>query len=398
MPNKGYSRRKFLGNIAAGSAGAALAALPAGHSAAAVSDPPYPATMASYPLATANGNPPLENVKVVTTDVIPKRYREMLLEYSPSLKLQECRSLEDFHREVADSHVIFAELTRQDFASAKQLRWIQARSAGVEEYVVWPELVESPVVLTNMQRIYAPGISETAIGYMLTLAHGLNKYALQTEQHVWKQADAEFMHALSARRFQDNRDKPLHDPLQEISGFTLGIVGLGGIGTDIAYRAHYGFGMKILAIDPKPIPKPAFVAELHSVDWLPKMVPQVDILACCAPHTRESVHMLDESVFRAMKPSAYFINVSRGPLVDTPALVRALKEGWIAGAGLDVTDPEPLPSDHPLWTAGNVIITAHTSGRSDVSIDRALDLFCENVRRYVNGIPLMNVVDKRRGY
>jgi len=108
--------------------------------------------------------------------------------------------------------------------------------------------------------------------------------------------------------------------------------------------------------------------------------------------------MLNESVFRAMRPTAYFINVSRGPLVDTPALVRALKEGWIAGAGLDVTDPEPLPSDHPLWSAGNVIITAHTSGRSDPSVQRALDLFAENVRRYVNGLPLLNVGDKKRGY
>ena len=119
---------------------------------------------------------------------------------------------------------------------------------------------------------------------------------------------------------------------------------------------------------------------------------------CAAPHTKVSEHMLNESIFRAMKPTAYFINVSRGTLVDTPALVRALKEGWIAGAGLDVTDPEPLPPDHPLWTAGNVIITSHTSGRSDPSIQRALDLFCENVRRYVNGLPLLNVVDKVRGY
>lgn len=354
--------------------------------------------MVSYPLFSASGNLPLQNLKIITTDVIPKRYEEELQSYSPSLKLQHCRSLEEFHREVVDAHVIFAELTRQDFAGAKQLRWIQARSAGVEEYVAWPELVESPVVLTNMQRIYAPGISETAIAYILTLAHGLNKYALQTSQRVWKQVDAEFMHALSARRFADNGDETLHDNLQEVSGFTLGTVGLGGIGTDIAYRAHYGFGMKILSVDPKPLPKPAFVEQLHSVDWLPKMVPQVDVLVCCAPHTKESFHMLNESVFRAMKPTAYFINVSRGPLVDTPALVRALKEGWIAGAGLDVTDPEPLPPDHPLWTAGNIIITAHTSGRSDASIDRALDLFCENVRRYVNGLPLLNVVEKRRGY
>ena len=380
-----------------------MASLPGNHSAdarGAVADPPYPVTMESYPLFAASGSLPIENIKIVTTDEIPQHYQEKLQSFSPTLKLQQCRSLEEFHREVGDAHVVFADFTRQDFAAAKQLRWIQARSAGVEEFVAWAELVESPVVLTNMQRIYAPGISETAIGLILTLAHGLNKYALQTSQHEWKPVDAAFMKALSARRFGNAREQPynLHDNLREVSGFTLGTVGLGGIGTDTAYRAHYGFGMRILAVDPKPLPKPAFVAELHSVDWLPKMVPQVDVLVCAAPHTKESTHMLNESVFRAMKPSAYFINVSRGPLVDTPALVRALKEGWIAGAGLDVTDPEPLPPDHPLWTAGNVIITSHTSGRSDISMDRALDLFCENVRRYVNGLPLLHVVDKQRGY
>jgi len=403
LPNKSYSRRKFLGNIAAGSTGVAVASLPAGRSASAVgsvADPPYPVTMVSYPLDMAGGKLPLKNGKVVTTDDIPKQDQEKLQNFSPTLKLQQCRSLEEFHREVVDAHVIFADFTRQDFAAAKQLRWIQARSAGVEEFVAWPELVESPVVLTNMQRIYAPGISETAMGLILSLAHGLNQYAVLTSQHVWKPVDDAFMNALSAHRFGAARDQPwtMTDSLREISGFTMGIVGLGGIGTDTAYRAHYGFGMKILAVDPKPLPKPAFVAELHSVDWLPKMVPRVDVLVCAAPHTKESTQLLNESVFRAMKPTAYFINMSRGPLVDTPALVRALKEGWIAGAGLDVTDPEPLPPDHPLWTAGNVIITSHTSGHSDPSIQRGIDLLSENVRRYVNGLPLLHVVDKQRGY
>jgi phosphoglycerate dehydrogenase-like enzyme len=401
--NNTYSRRAFLGNIAAGSTGAALASLPGSHSAEAadaMAGPPYPVTMVSHALWAAGGSLPLENVKIVTTDVIPKPDVEKLQGFSPSLRLQQCNSFEEFHREVVDAHVIFADFTRQDFTAAKQLRWIQTRAAGVEEFVAWPELVESPVVLTNMQRIYGPGISETTIGLILSLAHGLNQYAVQTSQHIWKQVDEDYMKALSARRFGNGRNEAWNftENLKEISGLTVGLVGLGGIGTDVAYRAHYGFDMRILAVDPKPLPKPAFVAELHSVDWLPKMVPQVDVLVCAAPHTKVSEHMFSESVFHAMKPTAYFINVSRGPLVDTPALVRALKEGWIAGAGLDVTDPEPLPPDHPLWSAGNVIITAHTSGRSDPSVQRALDLFAENVRRYVNGLPLLNVVDKQRGY
>ena len=151
-------------------------------------------------------------------------------------------------------------------------------------------------------------------------------------------------------------------------------------------------------MDPKPLPKPDFVAELHSLDWLPQMVPRCDILICAAPHTPLSQGMLNESVFRAMKKSAYFINMSRGKLVDTPALVRALKEGWIAGAGLDVTYKEPLPPDEELWTAPNTIITCHTSGLVAQGQGAAMELFAENVRRYVAGLPLLNVVDKHRGY
>jgi len=244
------------------------------------------------------------------------------------------------------------------------------------EGILWPELVEGPVVLTNMQRIYAPVISETAIGLMLALARGIPRYAVQTEQHQWRTLDG----------------------LNEVSGMTLGLVGLGGIGTATARRAHFGFDMTVLAVDPKPLPKPDFVAELHSLDWLPQMASRTDILMSATPHTPVSEGMLNESVFRAMKKSAYFINVSRGKVVDTPALVRALKEGWIAGAGLDVAYREPLPPDDELWTAPNLLITCHTSGWSPKVQGRRLELFSENVRRYVAGLPLLNVVDKRRGY
>ena len=227
-----------------------------------------------------------------------------------------------------------------------------------------------------MQRIYAPAISETVMALMLALARHLPQYALQTREHQWKQVEG----------------------LVEISGMTMGIVGMGGIGSETANRAHYGFHMKVLAVDPKPLPKPAFVAELHSLDWLSHMVPQVDVLVSAAPHTPVSQGMFDKALFRAMKPTAYFINVSRGKLVDTPALVRALQEGWIAGAGLDVAYKEPLPPDDPLWTAPNLILTCHTSGWSPKTIDRQMELFSENVRRYLAGLPLLNVVDKSRGY
>jgi phosphoglycerate dehydrogenase-like enzyme len=378
MHKEGFPRRSFLRNVAAGSTGAALVSLPAvAHAVTggAAPEPPWPVTVESYPLLEPGKAASQTRFKLVTMDEIPASYQAKLRAYAPNLDLALCRNQEEFRREVADAHVLFGDFSREDLQVARNLRWIQYPAAGVE-HILHPELVDSPIVLTNMQRVFSPTISETAIGMLLTLTRGLNHYALQTRERVWKQVNG----------------------LTEISGLTMGIVGLGGIGTDTAYRAHYGFNMKILAVDPKPLPKPPFVTELHSVEWLPKMAPQVDVLLSAAPHTPLSEGMFNEAIFRAMKPTAYFINVSRGKLVDTPALTRALQEGWIAGAGLDVVYLEPLPPDDPLWTAGNLVITSHSSGVSDGSTQRGYELFCENVRRYVSGLPLLNVVDKKRGY
>ena len=378
MSNEGLSRRSFLRSTAAGSSGAALASLPMSHSAAAEEPPaaPWPVTMDSYPLAEPSPASTQARIKLVTGPTgISSPYREKLQAYAPNLEIRSCHTPEEYHQEITDAHVVLGGLSREDFLAARQLRWIQFIAAGVES-ILYPELVESPVVLTNMQRMYSPTISETVIGLLISLTRRLNDYAEQTREHRWNALDG----------------------LTEISGLTMGIVGMGGIGTDTAYRAHYGFHMRILGVDPKPLPKPAFVAELHSPEWLPQMIPQVDVLLSAAPHTPLTRHMFNDDIFRLMKPSAYFINVSRGWLVDSDALARALTEHRIAGAALDATEPEPLPADHPLWTAGNIIITSHSSAVSAGSTQRTMELFCENVRRYVNGLPLLNVVDKKRGY
>jgi len=378
MNKEGLSRRSFLRSTAVGSTGAALASIPMAHAAAAEEPPaaPWPVTVESYPLAQPGPTSSQARIKLVTgADGISSPYREKLQVYAPNLEIRPCHSPEEYHQEITDAHVVYGALSREDFLAARQLRWIQFMAAGVES-ILYPELVDSPVVLTNMQRMYSPTISETVIGLLISLTRRLNDYTEQTREHRWNRLDG----------------------LTEISGLTMGIVGMGGIGTDTAYRAHYGFHMRILGVDPKPLPKLPFIAEIHSPEWLPQMVPQVDVLLSAAPHTPLTHHIFNDDIFRLMKPSAYFINVSRGWLVDSPALVSALKERRIAGAALDATEPEPLPADHPLWTAGNIIITSHTSAVSTGSIQRTMDLFCENVRRYVNGLPLLNVVDKKRGY
>jgi phosphoglycerate dehydrogenase-like enzyme len=378
MSKENLSRRKFLHGVAAGSTGVALASIPsstAGKPAGAALESGFPVTAISYPIAQPAEGSATGDINIVTMAGIPQTYQDKIHELSRSIKLKLCKSRDEFEREIPEAHVIFGGFSKNDLARAKQLKWIQWGAAGVEG-IMWPELVNSPVVLTNMQRMFAPPISETVFALLLALTRGIDRYTVQTREHIWKPVDG----------------------LVEISGKTMGVVGLGGNGSDTAFRAYYGFGMKVLAVDPKPLPKPHFVAELHSLDGFPKMVPQVDVLVSAAPLTPLSRNMFNEVVFRSMKPSAYFINIARGKLVDTPALVRALKEHWIAGAGLDVAYKEPLPSGDPLWDAGNVIITCHSSGHSPQTEGRRLDLFAENIRRYVNGLPLLNVVDKQRGY
>jgi phosphoglycerate dehydrogenase-like enzyme len=277
----------------------------------------------------------------------------------------------------AEAEVILGEPSVEAIRAARKLKWVQHWAAGVERLP--RELMQHPCVLTNMQRVFAPVIAETAFALLLGLTRGLVQDSVPN---------------FRLRKWDRGGTVPLDDLFQK----TLGVVGLGGIGTEVARRAHHGFGMRVLAVDPKPMPRPDFVAELREPAWLPEMVPQVDVLVSCAPHTRETERMFGEAVFRSLRKTACFVNVSRGALVDQVALARALKEGWIRGAGLDVTTPEPLPPEDPLWDCPNLVITPHNSGSAPIRLVRLVALVAENVRRYSTGLALLNVVDKERGY
>jgi phosphoglycerate dehydrogenase-like enzyme len=277
----------------------------------------------------------------------------------------------------ADAEVILGEPSVDAIRAAKRLKWVQHWAAGVERLP--RELMQHPCVLTNMQRVFAPVIAETAFALLLGLTRGLVQASVPN---------------FARRKWERGGTVPLEDLYQK----TMGVVGLGGIGSEVARRAHHGFGMKVLAVDAKPLPRPEFVAELREPAWLPEMVPQVDVLLSSAPHTRETEKLFGEAVFRGMRKTSYFINVSRGALVDQAALAKALAEGWIRGAGLDVTTPEPLPPEDPLWDCPNLAITPHNSGAAPIRMVRLVALVAENVRRYSTGLPLLNVVDKERGY
>lgn len=277
--------------------------------------------------------------------------------------------------QVADADAIFGTITPELFRAAKKLRWVQVYSAGVESYR-FPEFVKSDVALTNCKILQGPNIADHAFALLLSLTRDLHRIIPNLKTGEWTRGQ--------------------HRPI-ELRGKTAVIVGLGGIGTQIAQRAH-AFDMKVIGIDPKDIPFMYFVSKVVPPDRLETVLPEADVVFMSAPLTPLTEGMFGAKQFSLMKKNSYFIAVSRGKLYNSDALLQAIESKHLAGAGLDVTNPEPLPKDHPLWQCPNVIITPHIAGQSDGVQARRMAVLLENIARFAKGEPLINVVDKERGY
>jgi len=268
--------------------------------------------------------------------------------------------------------------TPEFLARATNLAWVQAMSAGVDRYMSNAVLVGSErIVLTNMQGVHGPAIADHAFGMLLALTRDLSFYAREQEAARWTPGGTGRAIALQ--------------------GKTMLVVGLGGIGTEIAERAA-GFGMRVIATRRSDAPGPVFVERVGRSEDLLAMLPEADVVAIAVPLTAATERMFGATAFAAMKPGAILINVARGRVVDTAALLDSLRSGRLAGACLDVTDPEPLPPDHPLWREPNVLITPHVASDAELTDARAWALLRENLRRFGAGEPLLNVVDKQAGY
>jgi phosphoglycerate dehydrogenase-like enzyme len=263
-------------------------------------------------------------------------------------------------------------------AAGKSIRWIQLVTAGVENCVSVPAVRERDILVTNMRRISGPAIAEHTIALIFAFTRGLDLY-------IPAQAQANWRPAMPPGR------------MAVIDGKTLLVVGLGGIGSEVAKRAH-ALGMKVTATRASGRTGPDFVSYVGLPDELPKLAGEADFIVNTAPLTPQTQGIFDAALFAKMKPTAYFINVARGGSVVTADLVDALNSKKIAGAGLDVTDPEPLPADHPLWKAPNIIITPHVASDSDLGVEAQLQVVRENLRRYSAGEKMLSVVDVARGY
>ncbi len=280
---------------------------------------------------------------------------------------------EPLRAHIADVDILFGHIGEDAMSEANTLRWAHQPHAGVEGFM-YPAFKASDVVLTNCRGLYGTQIAEHAFALLLSLT-----------RHIPIQL--EFMRTKHWERTQ----------CIELAGMTMGILGLGGIGRAIATRAR-AFEFEVVAADVESIDKPDTVTELYDLDGLMPFLAQSNILMVCCPSTPETHKLLSHPQFNYMPNDSYVVNVSRGKVIDEEALIAALRSGKLAGAGLDVTYTEPCPPDNPLWEQENVILTSHSAGASQHIRRRAMQLFIDNLHRYIVGEPLVNVVDKTKGY
>ncbi|MBI2964853.1 MAG: D-2-hydroxyacid dehydrogenase [Chloroflexi bacterium] len=280
----------------------------------------------------------------------------------------------DTRRELRDADAAFGTLTPDLLKAAGKLKWLQAPAAAPAAGYYFKELVEHPVVVTNFREIYNDHISTHIMAFLLAFARDFHRYIPQQLRRDWKPArdDSGVIHLPEA---------------------TALIIGVGGIGGEAARHCAH-FGMKVIGIDARRKDRPEGVAELYGPDQLDRHLPRADFVIMTIPHTPQTEGLMNEARFRLMKKTAYLINIGRGMTVKLDDLADAIRNGVIAGAGLDVYEKEPLPADHPLWTMPGVLLTPHTAGFGPYLDDRRAEVLVDNCRRFLENKPLRNVVDK----
>ena len=255
------------------------------------------------------------------------------------------------------------------------LKWAQQLGAGADWLSLFPDFMKNDVILTNASGVHAIPISEHILALMFALSRKVQYSVRNQLKHKW-----------------DRRGR-----LGEIEGSTMGLLGLGAIGSKTAEKAK-ALGMRVLGYRRNPEKTDPNVDKMFGAEGLNDLLAQSDWVVLTVAATPETDKLIGEAQLRAMKPSAHIINIARGKVIDEAVLITALNEKWIAGAGLDVFEQEPLPAESPLWDMKNVIITPHFAGATPYYIDRLVAIFTENLKRYQAGEPLINVVDKELGY
>jgi phosphoglycerate dehydrogenase-like enzyme len=298
---------------------------------------------------------------------------------SDDLQVVRTPTPDDFAREIVDAEIVYGFIPTPLFKTARSLKWVQSPGAGVDWITRVEGLVESDVTVTNTRGAHAPSIAEHVFALLLTMTRNMPRSIKWQSEKFWGRAEG-------------------YRSSSEIKDSTMGIIGYGQIGRAIAKRAT-AFEMNVLAIDAYPPAGGApYVNEVWGTDRLHDLLAASDVIVTSVPYTPESHHLIDADAFAAMRGGSYLVAISRGGIIDEAALVAALQSGKLAGAGIDVAEHEPLPPEDPLWDAPNLLITPHIAGASGPKERRCVEIFRDNVVRYVNGEPLNNIVDKIKGF
>jgi phosphoglycerate dehydrogenase-like enzyme len=322
--------------------------------------------------------------------VPPPWFARRLQREFPEVEVAQTYAYEEAERRLAEVEVMIGwSLRPEQFARARRLRWIHSTAAAVHG-LLHAGIIASDVVITNASSVHGAVVAEHALAMLLALARRLPSASRYQAQRMWAQQE-----------LWRERPQP-----REVSGAVLGLIGVGAIGAEIARRA-LAFGMLIRAVRLHPeqgvnfLPagtlNPAAVTVM-GLDRVDDAVKEADFLVLAAPLTPATGRLIDSARLQRMKPEAYLINVSRGALVDEAALAEALRAGRLGGAALDVFEEEPLSPDSPLWDLPGVLISPHAGSMTDKLWERNYALLAENLRRYLQGRPLLQVVDKRSGY
>ena len=314
---------------------------------------------------------------VISTNIfsVSEEDERIIEEAVPQVALTVVRGEEVTPELIGKAQIIFGWLTKEQIGQAKCLKWLHLPSAGADDYTTISDYCNNDIRVTTSSGVFGMPIAEHIFAMILAYNHNLQEYAYKKAEKKW-------------HRNWNTKD---------FFGSTIGILGLGDIGTEVAKRAKV-WGATVIAVKRRQSEKPEYIDRLYSMEELDEVLKQSDYLVLALPNTPKTRNIINEEKLRLMKPEAFLVNIGRGALVDQEALIRALSEGWIGGAGLDVTEPEPLPEDSPLWELKNVLLTPHASGTSPTNGVRRREIILKNLKNYLEGRPLINQVDFKEEY
>ncbi len=319
----------------------------------------------------------ITEILVLTNSIFPmtEEHQGMVRQIAPNAVLTVVNKMDATEEQLHKAEIIFGWPEPEQLLAAKNLRWLQLPSAGADSYMDRSLYHCKDIQLTNSSGVFGLPIAEHVFAMILSYNRNLTEYAWQQKEGIWK----------GIRKTKD------------FYGSTIGVIGLGDIGTEVAKRAK-ALGARVLGVKRTLSSQPEYVDQLFTTDAIDEVLEQSDYIVLALPGTKITPGIITEQSLKRMKPDAFLVNIGRGSLVDQDALIKALKEGWIGGAGLDVTSPEPLPQDSPLWELKNVIITPHASGSSPTNDFRRMGIFLRNLEHYLAEQRLENLVDFEEGY